>query len=91
MSVGCFGNSPEDRYMEGELNKYLESQEDHTMDDIELTREEVEVFLKVIGNMPSKFEKIDDAILSNLFDEPEDYSAIMKLWERLHDLTGERE
>ena len=87
---GIFGNSKEDRSMERALNRHLDSLEEPEMeDDIELTREEVEVFLSVVGNMPVRYTmlKHNDVDMPSLFETEREYDNLMKLYDRLHALV----
>ena len=94
MTVGCFGNSPEDRYMEGKLNEYLDMQEsEQVSDDIEITREEMDLFLSVVGNFPSKYKYFSyrDRLVVDLFEDEKEYDNIMALWDRLYALVQEED
>ena len=90
--VGIYGNSIHDLYMERQLNEYLDKQEsEQVSDDIEISQDEAAIFLKVVGNMPSSFDKIVDDATASLFDTEKDYANIMKLWDRLHALVQEED
>ena len=87
--MSIYGNSLEDRHFEQQLNDWLDKQECEQVDDnIEISQDEAAIFLKVVGNMPSSFDKIVDESMANLFDEEEDYDKIMALWERLHEVIN---
>ena len=90
--AGCFGSSKEDKFFERQLYEYLNKQEsEQVSDDIEISQDEAAIFLKVVGNMPSSFDKIVDDATASLFDTEKDYANIMKLWDRLHALVQEED
>ena len=94
--AGIFGNSKEDRFMERQLNEWLDRQEYEMNDDIEITQEEALIFIKVVSNFPNSWSDLDDDAVpligdfkkDILWDVSEDeYNLLMKMWDRIKPLT----
>ena len=93
--AGCFGSSKEDKFFERQLYEYLNKQEsEQVSDDIEISREDAQLIVDLVGSFPSDWAGVKDKegyILNDViheFDEKR-YQKLMQFWNRLHTIILE--